>query len=183
MLYILRHGTTDWNAIKRLQGQTDIPLNEDGRELARRAAEEYWAIHFDLCYCSPLVRARETASIILKDRNIPIIYDDRLKEMSFGIYEGLENYPDRDECPVNVFFKNPEKYDFSIEGGETLAQLFERTGELLREEIFPLVEAGKDVLIVGHGAMNSSIACQVSNIPVKDFWKLGIENCKLKRLI
>ena len=47
----------------------------------------------------------------------------------------------------------------------------------------PLVDAGNDVLIVGHGAMNCSIVCQVRNIPVKDFWKAGIDNCKLMKLI
>ena len=61
MLYIMRHGRTDWNDLAKLQGQTDIPLNEDGRALARVAAREYRDVHLDLCYCSPLLRAREKA--------------------------------------------------------------------------------------------------------------------------
>ena len=57
------------------------------------------------------------------------------------------------------------------------------TGEFLKEKVEPELAAGKDVLIVGHGAMNSSIVCQVKNMPLKDFWSAGIENCKLMRLI
>ena len=61
MLYIMRHGKTDWNAMRKLQGRTDIPLNEEGRQMAEHARTEYAVIHFDICYCSPLIRAKETA--------------------------------------------------------------------------------------------------------------------------
>ena len=53
MLYIMRHGKTDWNALHKLQGRTDIPLNEEGRAMARAAREQYREVHFDICYCSP----------------------------------------------------------------------------------------------------------------------------------
>lgn len=182
MLYIMRHGKTDWNESHKLQGRTDIPLNEDGRQMAQRAAEEYRDVHFDVCYCSPLVRAKETAQILLEGRNVPIIYDDRLKEMSFGSYEGIENSFDIPDCPINVIFKSPEKYTASVGGAETFEELFERTGSLLREKVMPLVDEGKDVLIVGHGAMNSSIVCQIRNIPIDQFWSAGIVNCKLMQL-
>ena len=91
MLYIMRHGKTDWNALHKLQGRKDIPLNEEGRMMARKAAEEYGNLHFDICYSSPLVRAKETAEIFFADKNVPIYIDERLQEMSFGIYEGIEN--------------------------------------------------------------------------------------------
>ena len=64
-----------------------------------------------------------------------------------------------------------------------MEELFERTGDFLREVVHPLLEQGKDVLIVGHGAMNSSIVCQVRHIPIERFWEAGIENCKLMKLI
>ena len=71
MLYIMRHGKTDWNVLHKLQGRTDIPLNEEGRRMAEAAREKYKDINFDVCYCSPLIRARETAQIFLKERDIP----------------------------------------------------------------------------------------------------------------
>ncbi len=182
MLYIMRHGKTDWNERHKLQGNTDIPLNEEGRQMARDAAEEYKDVHFDICYCSPLVRARETAEILLKDRDVPIVVDRRLIEMGFGIYEGTENIFDIPDHPLRVLFFSPEKYVTPVGGGETLDQMFARTGEFLREVVQPDLDAGKDVLIMGHGAMNSSIISIVKGLPREKFWSFGIPNCKLIEL-
>ena len=183
MLYIMRHGRTDWNDRHKLQGRTDVPLNEEGRRMAEKAAEEYRDIPLDVCWCSPLIRARETAEIVLRGRDVPILTDDRLREMSFGDYEGQENSFDIPDSLVNVIFWAPEKYTASVGGAETFEELFARTGSFLREVIDPLMEQGKDVLIVGHGAMNLSIISQIRHLPRKDFWSTGIENCKMMRLI
>ena len=64
-LYIVRHGETQWNKARKIQGQVDIPLNEFGRTLAKKTAKGLADINFDLCYTSPLIRARETAELIL----------------------------------------------------------------------------------------------------------------------
>ena len=181
MLYIMRHGKTDWNAMYKLQGRTDIPLNEEGRRMAASAREQYRGIHFDVCYCSPLVRARETAGIVLEGSGVPIVYDERLKEMCFGIYEGCEHIFEKPHLPIYTFFKDPA-HNRGVEGGETFDELFARTGAFLREVVDPLLEQGKDVLVVGHGAMNSSIVCQVRGLPLDRFWDAGIENCRLMLL-
>ena len=182
-LYIIRHGRTDWNDRHKLQGRTDVPLNAEGRRMAEEAREDYRDVHFDVCFCSPLVRARETAEILLRDRNVPILYDERLLEMGFGSYEGLENSFDIPDCPINALFFHPEQYVSPPDRAESLDDLFARTGAFLRERADPLLKAGKDVLIVGHGAMNSSIVCRVRGIPRAQFWSAGIENCRLMRLI
>ena len=181
MLYIMRHGKTEWNELHKLQGRTDIPLNEEGRQMAKIAGEKYKDINFDVCYCSPLVRAKETAKLVLEGRKVPIIYDERLREMSFGIYEGMENPAKATDSPIRTFFKEPEKYK-GVKEGETFYELFKRTGEFLKEVVMPDLNEGKDVLIVGHGAMNSSIVCQIRNLPLSKFWDAGIENCKLMKL-
>ena len=183
MLYIMRHGKTEWNALHKLQGRTDIPLNEEGKRMARQACEKYKELNIDVCYCSPLVRALETAQIVLKNRKIPIIEDKRLSEMSFGEYEGIENSLAIPDCPINVIFNQPEKYIESVGGAETFEQLFARTGSFLKEIVEPQIQAGKDILIVGHGAMNSSIICQVKKLPIEKFWSAGIEQCKIIKLI
>ena len=87
-LYLVRHGETDWNKVKRIQGQVDIPLNQFGKRLAEETAEGLRDIPFDLCISSPLSRAHETARIILYGKDIPIIKDARIEEMAFGEYEG-----------------------------------------------------------------------------------------------
>jgi len=183
LLYIMRHGRTDWNDRHKLQGRTDIPLNAEGRRMAEKAAEEYRDVPLDVCWSSPLIRAKETAEIVLRGRNVPIMTDDRLREMSFGIYEGQENSFDIPDSPVNVIFKEPEKYTASVGGAETFDELFARTGAFLREVIDPLMAQGKDVLIVGHGAMNLSIISQIRRLPREEFWSTGIENCRMMRLI
>ena len=182
-LYIMRHGRTDWNDQRRLQGQTDIPLNAEGRRMAEAARETYRETVFDICFCSPLSRARETAEIFLAGRDIPIIPDDRLKEMGFGIYEGAENTLLNPDSPVGRFFSAPGEYKNPPGGAESMDSLFARTGAFLRERVTPLLAAGKRVLIVGHGGTNSSICCQCRNLPRSEFWSAGLENCKLMELI
>lgn len=177
----MRHGSTGWNERKKLQGRTDIPLSEDGRQMAKRAAVEYANVHFDVCYCSPLKRAKETADIVLEGRDIPIITDDRLMEMSFGQYEGVEDYRNKSDCPVSVLFNDPAAY-VATGGAESFEELFARTGEFVEEVIEPLLGQNKDVLIVGHGAMNTSIICRMKNIPTDKFWTVGIPQCELIRV-
>jgi len=183
MLYIVRHGKTEWNSLQKLQGQTDTDLNEEGIQMAQKAAKEYADVHFDICYSSPLKRAVRTAELILEGRNVPIITDDRLKEMSFGQYEGSVGYFEDDDFPLRNLFQEPARYTKSIGGAESFDELFARTGEFLDQVVKPELEKGLDILIVGHGAMNCSIICQINNIPISDFWKAGIENCKLKCLV
>lgn len=173
---------TEWNALHKIQGRTDIPLNEEGRLMAEKAWEEYKDLHIDVCYCSPLIRAVETAQIVLKNRKIPIIKDERLMEMSFGDYEGIENSFAIPDCPINILFQKPGEYHESIGGAETWEELFARTGAFLKEAIEPQLQEEKDILIVGHGAMNASIICQVKGMPIEEFWSAGLEQCKILEL-
>ena len=156
MLYIMRHGQTDWNVRHKMQGRTDIPLNEEGRRMARTAAEEYRNVPFDVCYCSPLSRAQETARLVLAGRDVPIITDERLVEMGFGIYEGQSDLLEQEDCPLNVLFREPARYQ-PVEGGESLEELF--------------------------GAMNACIVCQVKGLPVERFWDYNLDQCRLMELL
>lgn len=180
MLYIMRHGITEWNELNKLQGQSDVPLNEKGKIMARKARGMYKDLHFDVCYASPLKRARQTAEIFLEGSDTPIILDDRLKEMSFGKYEGIVNYRDKSAGNISTLFMSPA--DYKADSGESLDDLFARTGEFLDEVIYPSLAPDKRILIVGHGAMNSSIVCRMNSLPYSKFWEAGIENCKLMHL-
>lgn len=178
----MRHGKTDWNVEFRLQGRTDIPLNDDGIEMANLAAKKYANINFDICYCSPLTRAKQTAEILLKNRNVPIMIDERLIEMSFGEFEGSQNVFNHPEWEIYNFFHEPENY-VAKNGAESFDELFTRTGDFLKNVAQKDLDEKKDVLIVGHGAMNNSIISQIRNIPRKDFWTTPIPNCELIKLI
>lgn len=183
MLYIMRHGRTEWNERHKLQGRTDIPLNMDGRRMAEAARDEYANVHLDLCLTSPLKRAAETAEIVLRGRGVPIEADDRLMEMSFGEYEGIENSFQIPDCPINVIFNDSAAYRESIGGAETFEALFARVDSLLSERVLPEVNGGRDVLIVGHGALNSAVVCRLKRLPLSAFWSNGLDQCKLLRLL
>ena len=105
-LYIVRHGTTDWNVQCRFQGRIDIELNSNGRMLAGKLGEKLENVHFDCIYSSPLSRAYETANLIRGHRNIQIIKNDLLAEIAFGELEGSlsDDFLNTD---------NPRKYFFS----------------------------------------------------------------------
>lgn len=86
-LYIVRHGKTEWNEKGFLQGSNDIPLNEEGIKEAKKLASKLDLSKIDICISSPLIRAKQTAEILVGNK-LKIIYDDLLKERGFGNYEG-----------------------------------------------------------------------------------------------
>lgn len=91
-LYIVRHGKTDWNIMGLLQGQTNIELNEEGINDARKLSKEINLNEIDLCISSSLERAKQTAEILTNNK-IKIIYDNMIVERGFGDYEGKKiNY-------------------------------------------------------------------------------------------
>ena len=162
ILYIVRHGETDWNKARRVQGFSDIPLNEYGRHLARQTAEGMKEIRFDLAYTSPLIRAKETAEIILEGRNIPLIESDGIKEMGFGAYEGMCVTGKEKTAEMEAFqkFFSDTGNFVPAEGGESIADVMGRTGSFLRE-----LYTNPDLHIRG-------------NLESADFWKWHVPaNC------
>jgi broad specificity phosphatase PhoE len=88
-LIVVRHGRTAWNAQRRFQGHSDVPLDEEGRAQARALASRLRDERFDYAVCSDLARARETAEIILAGRETQPVADAGWREMRFGGWEGL----------------------------------------------------------------------------------------------
>jgi probable phosphoglycerate mutase len=87
--FVLRHGQTDWNLNARLQGSTDIALNDTGRTQAQKAATFFADQTIERIFCSPLSRARETASIVARHLGLEAVLDARLTERNFGQFEGM----------------------------------------------------------------------------------------------
>jgi probable phosphoglycerate mutase len=110
-LIVVRHGRTAWNAQRRFQGHSDVPLDEEGRAQARALASRLRDERFDYAVCSDLARARETAEIILAGRDTQPVADAGWREMRFGGWEGLTwpeitaGYPEADlekELPFQI---------------------------------------------------------------------------------
>ena len=179
-IYLIRHGETDWNKLRRLQGQADIPLNEFGRQLARETEPTLRDVPFDRIYTSPLKRARETAELVTAGRNLPIIEEPRLKEMGFGEFEGLccreegWNIPDPG---FRDFFNAPEKYR-PPKGGESFQQVSDRLESFLKELYATEELQNKTVLISTHGAALCGILRLIKKNPMERYWDGGVhKNC------
>lgn len=149
---LLRHGQTDWNIDMRLQGISDIPLNDHGRDQAKVAGLALQSVQWDLLITSPLSRAKETSQIVSGFIGIDGTTEyPALLERSFGIAEGL-SYEQWKET-----YQNGE----TAEGSESLAELTERVHSLL--EMLSHDFLGKRVLAVSHGALIRRIINIVSN--------------------
>lgn len=180
-LYLIRHGETDWNVEGRLQGRTDIPLNDEGRRLARITAQALTNVPFSCIYTSPLMRAKETAMLIKGNRNIPVIEEPRLQEISFGIYEGCHCREDRYDIPdpefIN-FFRQPEKY-CPPQGAESIETLCARTTDFLQELVHTIDDRENEAILLStHGAALRGLLSSINQQSVADFWKGGVHrNC------
>lgn len=86
--YLVRHGETDWNKKKLIQGQKDITLNDNGLEEAKNTAQKFKAVLLDLAFSSDLIRAKKTAEIIALEHQLKVLATDKLRERRFGSLEG-----------------------------------------------------------------------------------------------
>ena len=179
-LYIIRHGETEWNVKRRFQGRSDIPLNEEGRRLARITAEALEDVPFSRIYTSPLKRAYETAMIIKGVRDIPVMTEPRIIEISFGEYEGLccgkKDYNIPDPEFMN-FFDRPEAYK-PPRGAEGIEELKARTADFLAEIVHNKDMEGDTILVSTHGAALRGLLSNINHVALRDFWKGGVhKNC------
>ena len=178
-IYLMRHGKTEWNKIGKFQGQVDTPLAKEGILQAQKTAEGMKESPFDCIFSSPLKRAYMTAQIIRGDRDIPLIRDNRLKEMSFGIYEGrrLAGFNKPGRVRAMRFRNDPVRYR-PPKHGETFEELIARTSGFIREEILPLEGKMDTILITAHGAAVRSIILALTGRELKDFWNTPFgKNC------
>jgi len=139
---LVRHGMTDWNRQGKIQGHTDIPLNDEGREQARRLGLMLKDERWDLIGTSDLQRAVETAEIIGRQIGRPVSFTDaRLRERSYGVLEGA-TFEEREQYLKAVGTSLPQ-------GGETEEEVVARAVKLLED--VARTHEGKRVLLVTHG--------------------------------
>lgn len=175
IIYMMRHGETDWNVKHLFQGRTDIPLNENGRKVARWTRDGLRDVHFDVAYCSPLSRAKETAEIILEGRDTKLIVDERIIEMGFGGYEATEMHNTDKE--IETFFAHPEQY-VDTKGIESFESVLARAKDFLDELSGNPAYKDSTILVATHGAMIRGLVGAFKEKPVKDFWEGGVhKNC------
>jgi broad specificity phosphatase PhoE len=163
-LCLIRHGQTDWNLEGRYQGQSDVPLNENGLAQARSLIETLNGQKFDAIYSSDLMRAQQTAEPIAKILSITTRIEPRLREINQGEWEGVlvddiktryaKIWSQRTVDPANV--RPP--------GGETVREVATRVYAAL-DDLARLFPTGH-LLIVSHGLSIATAICRDKGIPV-----------------
>ena len=158
-LYVMRHGETDGNKIRLLQGRLDKHLNENGRKQAVKAGEYLKKIPFDACYVSPLSRTMETAELATGRDRTTFIPEERIIEISFGSMEGstLEEL----DADFRDFFLAARITDFLEE---------------LKTKPY------QHVLAVSHGAAIHALLLVVEKRELSTFWQQDIGNCGITEL-
>lgn len=166
-IYLVRHGETEWNVSKTIQGQRDIPLNQKGEVQARQLRDKLKAIHFDAVYSSDLIRARRTAEILNMERELAIATTQALRERSFGLYEGkpMNEAHARLYELLEKYKSHPHLVESRVETNE---QMVSRAIIFMRE--ISIAHPGKTVLVVSHGGLMRTLLlhlgfCTTSQIP------------------
>lgn len=168
MIYVVRHGETEWNAINKVLGRTDIPLNSRGKEQALQAAAQLKGIAFDSFLCSPMIRTRQTADIIAGETGLDYTIDDRLIEQDFGEIEGVDRSDRGYQQAKREFFAR-------YPGGESFFDLAARVYPLIRQ----LESRGGNTLIVTHGGICRIIRSYFEDMGNEEFVQFAHGNCEI----
>lgn len=175
-LMLVRHGETDWNAQRRFQGQSDVPLSELGRQQVELLAERLAGHQIDAIYASDLMRAWETARIIASKSGLKVSSEPRLRELKFGILEGLTfeeaqaQYPEMIAAWLGDLHQPPE-------GAETIERFNTRIVSLLDD--LKREHDEQIVLLVAHGGPLSELLRAVLELSPEKRWYLELDNASL----
>lgn len=173
-IHIIRHGQTDWNVLKKIQGQTDIELNEVGIKQANEARKKFNELDFDLIICSPLTRTKQTAKILNQDKNIKTIYSESLMERGLGLLEGKPS-----ELEVDALYDlNLNTKDNNVE----LASDFVKRVYNLLDNVKNNLH-NKKVLLVTHGGTARAIEAYFNGTNDGIMPPETLKNCEIREYI
>ncbi|KUK82961.1 MAG: Fructose-2,6-bisphosphatase [Pelotomaculum thermopropionicum] len=176
-IYLIRHGETEWNALMKYQGQTDVPLSDNGRRQAELISKRLASERIQGIYASDLIRAYETANIISAHHDLRVKTVPNLRELNFGAWEGLTQKELKETFAneIRQWWKNP--LSTRIPGGESLNEMVERSVKVIKN----LVEkhAGENVVVVTHGGVIRSIVGSVLEMDLNKYWRLRLDNACL----
>ena len=169
-ILLARHGETDWNTEGRYQGQGfDIPLSAAGRSQAQALASRLADFEFTRVVSSPLLRARQTAEIVLGDRSVPLTLDPDLMEIAHGDWEGLldAEVKERDEARRRAWRETPHLV--TLPGGESLEQVMARAWSALCKACHGL-QSEETLFMVSHDGVNRVLLCRILGLSLARAW-------------
>ena len=179
-IFLIRHGETEWNKLKRLQGNSNVNLSPEGIRQARLLAAHAPISHVDAIYSSDLARAISTAEILSAHFGVSVRPMIELRETNFGDWEGKSIRELAMECPDDFgkFFTAPEMC--TPPRGETFLQCQARVINALYRIIAEHDE--QNVIIVSHGAVIRLILCAALGMPIQKMWAIAQFNMALNIL-
>ena len=176
-LYLIRHGETDYNSALRFQGQTDIPLNQNGIGQAEKLAVFFRDIPLQASYTSTLARAWATAEIIAGAKGMELQETDALREMSFGIWENMNTKDIQKKYAKEWkdFFASPART--KIPQGESMSEVQKRAYTTVQEILDQYPEG--DVAFVAHGGIIRVLICTMLGLDLNRAWHLHVGNASV----
>ncbi len=169
MIYLIRHGVIEGAGERRFIGQTDPPLSEAGRHIARQWKEILACIEFEAVFCSDLQRAEETARIIAGDKHTAVRPMSKLREIHLGQWEGLPMAHVRRQFPEKWQRRGEDISNYKPPGGECFEDLHNRVVPAVEAVVAQLKGHG---LIVAHAGVNRLVLCHVLGMPVSNLFRL-----------
>lgn len=168
LIHIVRHGQTDWNAIRRIQGQLESELDDTGRQQAQARGKDFNNLPLLAVYSSSSVRTRQTTKLILGQRTDTVTYRDDLREVRLGVWQGRLWADVEREFPEMVEAHRTDSPEFDVENAERSQQVQER-GVAAIESIInehKESEADDNILVVSHGAIMRTILAHYCELPL-----------------
>lgn len=153
-LILIRHAESEWNALGKWTGLTDVHITDEGRKQAAKIGEAIKDIELHHAYSSELIRTVETLTHIMESagsNGTPHIRSQHLNERDYGEYTGLNKWEVLEEVGEDTFKKIRRSWDHPIPGGETMKMVHERAIPFYKEHILPKLLQGENVLVVAHG--------------------------------
>ncbi|WP_066381645.1 MULTISPECIES: histidine phosphatase family protein [unclassified Anabaena] len=171
-LLLVRHGETEWNRQTRFQGQIDIPLNDNGRNQAKKAGEFLQNVALDFAVSSTMARPKETAEIILQHHSdVNLELQDGLREIGHGLWEGKLEVEIEQEFPGELHRWRTTPADVQMPEGENLQQVWERSTVTWQAIVQSAIENQRQTgLVVAHDATNKTLLCYILGLSADNFW-------------
>ena len=179
-ILVVRHGESESNRDGRFAGHVESSLTERGRAQARALGDRLAETAITRIVSSDLERARETAELVGGSRSLPVVTDARLREMSFGEWEGMVEAEIVERWAEDWEAVLRPKAEFRAPGGESLRELRARMSAVYGE--FVEAAVGESVLMVTHGNAIAALLASLLQIPYANSWRFQVSNCGLTRI-
>lgn len=182
-LIFIRHGQTDLNYKRAYQGRINTSINQNGIKHAKELKNKLKKFNIDKVYTSPLKRAKETLNIVLEDKNIDFVMEDRrIEEIDFGVWDTIQYEK------VNINYKKEYKEflndyeNFTFPKGESFKDFYNRCSDFLDDIIDP--NSNETVLVVTHGGVIRAFLCYILKLPKNMFYSFSVkQGCYIKVIV